>query len=120
MANPALSPVIARATTQIESLDSIDPEPASKKPRAGHSVDPETAAKGLTTEAKSLIASIAAGESHEEMAAARAISEQALASEIAQLCRKMSVANEFELILFSLAKHLLDAAETHTEAGSQA
>ena len=53
------------------------------------------------------------------MAATLGISEQGLESEISDLCRKLSVANEFELILFSLSKHLLDAAETHKEAGSQ-
>src|SRR5689334_10381273 len=120
MANPSLSPVIPGAVSQLEPLETVDPEPALKKPRVGHTADTEKATPRLTTKEKSIIASIAAGDTHQEIARALAVSEDMLESELAGLYRKLSVANELELILFAIYHQLIGTIELRTDESDRA
>lgn len=71
-------------------------------------IEPSRNGFGLTRLERQSIALIVSGHSREEMARGLGIGEPVLRLHIARICDKLSVSNEFELILFALYHELID------------
>ncbi|MFZ0960583.1 MAG: helix-turn-helix transcriptional regulator [Terriglobia bacterium] len=77
------------------------------------SVEPSKKGFNLTQLERQAIALIVSGYSSEEMAMKFGIGEPAVRQHVTCICDKLSVSNEFELILFALHHRLID---THQSA----
>jgi len=98
------------AAKQLPSITSFGPDflPAGGEPDL-LPVEPSSEDFGLTPLEKHIIALTVGGHSHEESAEILNISEPALRFHLEDICKKLDVACEFELLLFVLSSHLLES-----------